>query len=55
MNPTIHRQRFALLFIAGTYDELRIYDYPLGPTAVRRNFGAGPDKLDVAGAEGRTQ
>jgi len=33
--------------IAGTYDELRIYDYPLGPTAVRRCFEAGPDKLPV--------
>jgi len=31
--------------IAGTFDELRIYDYPLGPTAVRRSFEAGPDVL----------
>jgi hypothetical protein len=34
--------------IAGVYDELRIYDYPLGPTAVRRSFQSGPDKLSVA-------
>jgi len=34
--------------IAGAYDELRIYDYPLGPTAVRHCFEAGPDKLPVA-------
>jgi hypothetical protein len=37
---------------AGTYDELRIYDYPLGPTAVRRSFAAGPAKLPVAGPSG---
>jgi hypothetical protein len=35
--------------VAGVYDELRIYDYPLGPTAVRRSFAAGPAKLPVAG------
>jgi hypothetical protein len=33
--------------IAGTYDELRIYDDPLGPTAIRRCFQAGPDRLPV--------
>jgi len=35
--------------IAGTYNELRIYDYPLGPTAVRRCFEAGPDRLPLPG------
>jgi hypothetical protein len=30
---------------AGSYDELRIYDLPLGPTAVRRSFDAGPDRF----------
>ncbi len=35
--------------ISGTYDELRIYDYSLGPTAVRRCFEAGPDRLPITG------
>ena len=38
--------------IAGAYDELRIYDYPLGPTAVQRTFAAGPARLPVAGPRG---
>ena len=35
--------------IAGIYDELRIYDFPMGRAAVRRCFEAGHDRLPVAG------
>jgi len=31
--------------VAGVYDELRIYDYPLGPTAAKRSCAAGPAQL----------
>jgi len=32
---------------AGTFDELRIYDYPLDAKAARSNYEAGPDRLPV--------
>jgi hypothetical protein len=33
---------------AGEFDELRIYDYPLGPGEVLGNYTAGPNKLNLA-------
>lgn len=33
---------------AGTFDELRMYDYPLSPDEVRGTFESGPEKLRLA-------
>ena len=33
---------------AGAYDELRVYDYALGPEEVKGNYEAGPDQLRLA-------
>jgi predicted phosphodiesterase len=32
---------------AGQFDELRIYDYPLGADEVRSNYAAGPNEVNV--------
>jgi hypothetical protein len=32
---------------AGTFDELRIYDWPLNEKAARSNYEAGPDRITV--------
>jgi hypothetical protein len=36
---------------AGSYDELRFYDYALSPEEVFNNFEAGADKLQLASSE----
>jgi len=36
--------------VAATFDELRVYDYPLSPVHVERTFAAGPTRLPEADA-----